>query len=169
MPLPPESWLLSTLLLTIVSLTYCGFVLIANRPGTPLWSCWFTMGYAGGALELPLFSAGAALSSMLYFLVIPFWLFWPGTPSTDWLRVIVVIASCAALSPPVVFVVTRIVRTSVRSGVSWWNYVFVAATYSSMVIPWAIGVSAALAVADIALFYLSKATFQREEILTKWK
>ena len=33
----------------------------------------------------------------------------------------------------------------------------------------AIGVSAALAVADIGLFYLSKATFQREEILTKWK
>jgi ABC-type Na+ efflux pump permease subunit len=27
----------------------------------------------------------------------------------------------------------------------------------------------ALAVTDIALFYLSKATFQREEILTKWK
>jgi ABC-2 type transport system permease protein len=26
-----------------------------------------------------------------------------------------------------------------------------------------------LAVADIAMFYLSKATFQREEILTKWK
>ncbi len=33
----------------------------------------------------------------------------------------------------------------------------------------AIGVSGALAAADIALFYLSKATFQREEILTKWK
>ena len=33
----------------------------------------------------------------------------------------------------------------------------------------AIGVSVALAIADIALFYLSKATFQREEILTKWK
>ena len=30
-------------------------------------------------------------------------------------------------------------------------------------------VSAVLAVADVALFYLSKATFQREEILTKWK
>jgi ABC-type Na+ efflux pump permease subunit len=30
-------------------------------------------------------------------------------------------------------------------------------------------VSAVLAAADIALFYLSKATFQREEILTKWK
>ena len=27
----------------------------------------------------------------------------------------------------------------------------------------------ALAIADVALFYLSKATFQREEILTKWK
>jgi hypothetical protein len=33
----------------------------------------------------------------------------------------------------------------------------------------AIAVLAALAIADIALFYLSKATFQREEILTKWK
>jgi ABC-2 type transport system permease protein len=30
-------------------------------------------------------------------------------------------------------------------------------------------VSAGLAIADIALFYLAKATFQREEILTKWK
>lgn len=33
----------------------------------------------------------------------------------------------------------------------------------------ALGVTAALVVADIALFYVSKATFQREEILTKWK
>ncbi len=30
-------------------------------------------------------------------------------------------------------------------------------------------VSGALAVADLALFYLAKATFRREEILTKWK
>jgi ABC-2 type transport system permease protein len=30
-------------------------------------------------------------------------------------------------------------------------------------------VVAALAVADVGMFYLSKATFQREEILTKWK
>jgi ABC-type Na+ efflux pump permease subunit len=29
--------------------------------------------------------------------------------------------------------------------------------------------SSALAIADVALFFLSKATFQREEILTKWK
>ena len=33
----------------------------------------------------------------------------------------------------------------------------------------ALGVIAALAIADFALFYLAKATFQREEILTKWK
>lgn len=33
----------------------------------------------------------------------------------------------------------------------------------------ALVVIVALAVADIGLFYLSKATFQREEILTKWK
>jgi ABC-2 type transport system permease protein len=29
--------------------------------------------------------------------------------------------------------------------------------------------SGGLALADVAMFYLSKATFQREEILTKWK
>lgn len=33
----------------------------------------------------------------------------------------------------------------------------------------AVGVTVALSVADLALFYLSKATFRREEILTKWK
>jgi ABC-2 type transport system permease protein len=32
-----------------------------------------------------------------------------------------------------------------------------------------VGVSGALAIADVVLFYLAKATFQREEILTKWK
>jgi len=33
----------------------------------------------------------------------------------------------------------------------------------------ALGVVTALGIADVALFYLAKATFQREEILTKWK
>jgi ABC-type transport system involved in cytochrome c biogenesis permease component len=33
----------------------------------------------------------------------------------------------------------------------------------------AIGVSIALAIVDVVLFYMSKMTFQREEILTKWK
>jgi len=137
MPQPPESWLLSTLLLTILSLAYCGCVLIANRLSAPRWSCWFTMGYAGGALELPIFGVGMALASMLSFLVIPFWLFWQMTPSPGWLRTIVAIASCATFAPPVILVVTRIVRATVRSAVSWWNYAFVAALYLAMVIPWA--------------------------------
>ena len=33
----------------------------------------------------------------------------------------------------------------------------------------ALVLSGGIAVADVALFYLSKATFQREEILTKWR
>ncbi len=33
----------------------------------------------------------------------------------------------------------------------------------------AIGISGALALVDVGFFFLSKATFQREEILTKWK
>jgi ABC-2 type transport system permease protein len=32
-----------------------------------------------------------------------------------------------------------------------------------------VGVAAGLGITDLALFYLAKATFQREEILTKWK
>ncbi len=32
-----------------------------------------------------------------------------------------------------------------------------------------VGVSAALAIVDLVLFFVAKATFQREEILTKWK
>ena len=36
-------------------------------------------------------------------------------------------------------------------------------------IPLVLIVSTVIAVVDIALFYLAKATFQREEILTKWK
>jgi ABC-2 type transport system permease protein len=37
------------------------------------------------------------------------------------------------------------------------------------IIPLVLIVSTVIAVVDIALFYLAKATFQREEILTKWK
>ncbi|HEX9862877.1 MAG TPA: hypothetical protein VGB11_06305 [Candidatus Bathyarchaeia archaeon] len=46
--------------------------------------------------------------------------------------------------------------------------VFASTTSSTSLIP-ALAVSATLVIADIALFYLSKATFRREEILTKWK
>jgi len=47
--------------------------------------------------------------------------------------------------------------------------VIFASTSAQLSIWLAIAVSVALAVADVALFYLSKKTFQREEILTKWK
>ena len=47
--------------------------------------------------------------------------------------------------------------------------VIFASTSAQLSIWLAIGVIAALAIADVALFYLSKKTFQREEILTKWK
>ena len=47
--------------------------------------------------------------------------------------------------------------------------VIFASTSAQLSMILAIAVLAALAIADIALFYLSKATFQREEILTKWK
>lgn len=137
MPLPPESWLLTTLLLTIVSLAYCCTILIANSLRAPCWLAAFKLGSAGGALELPIFNSGAALSSMLCFLVVPFWRFWSGTFSPVWLRTGVVVASCAVFAPTLVFIVTRIAKKSVRSGVSWWNYGFVAGLYSALVIPWA--------------------------------
>ena len=47
--------------------------------------------------------------------------------------------------------------------------VIFASTSAQLSIWLAIGVIAALVAADVALFYLSKKTFQREEILTKWK
>jgi ABC-type Na+ efflux pump permease subunit len=47
--------------------------------------------------------------------------------------------------------------------------VIFAATSAQLSILLALVVSVGLAVADAALFFLSKATFQREEILTKWK
>jgi ABC-2 type transport system permease protein len=49
-------------------------------------------------------------------------------------------------------------------------FVVIFASTSAQLSTWlAVAVIAALAVADVALFFLSKATFQREEILTKWK
>ena len=43
------------------------------------------------------------------------------------------------------------------------------AIFSSASIWLGLIVTAALAIADVGLYYLSKSTFQREEILTKWK
>jgi ABC-2 type transport system permease protein len=47
--------------------------------------------------------------------------------------------------------------------------VFASTSQAFPLITLALIVSAGIAIADVALFYLSKATFQREEILTKWK
>jgi ABC-2 type transport system permease protein len=47
--------------------------------------------------------------------------------------------------------------------------VIFASTSAQLSILLAFGISIGLAVADVALFFLSKASFQREEILTKWK
>jgi ABC-type Na+ efflux pump permease subunit len=47
--------------------------------------------------------------------------------------------------------------------------IFATTTQSFPLVTLALILSGGLAIADIAMFYLSKATFQREEILTKWK
>ncbi len=47
--------------------------------------------------------------------------------------------------------------------------VILGSTFSAVSLWIALAMTGALAVADIGLFYLSKAVFQREEILTKWK
>jgi hypothetical protein len=136
MPLPSESWLLTTLVLTMASLAYCWSVFIANRPVAPRWLFGFTMGTAGGAPELPILSAGAALSSMLCFLLIPFWLPWQEIPPV-WLGGVVIAASFAAVIPYVAFAYARIVSRPSPSGVSWWEYALVAVPYASLLIPWA--------------------------------
>jgi ABC-2 type transport system permease protein len=47
--------------------------------------------------------------------------------------------------------------------------VFASTSQTFPLVTMALILSAAMAIADVALFYLSKATFQREEILTKWR
>jgi hypothetical protein len=47
--------------------------------------------------------------------------------------------------------------------------VFATTVQTIPLVTMALILSGAIAIADLALFYLSKATFQREEILTKWR
>jgi ABC-2 type transport system permease protein len=47
--------------------------------------------------------------------------------------------------------------------------VFASTVHTFPLVTLALILSGGLALADVAMFYLSKATFQREEILTKWK
>jgi ABC-2 type transport system permease protein len=98
-------------------------------------------------------------------------------PNPYWLLVIGAIAPLACIMSVEANIIVSSKVNDIRAaqqlgGLVVLPLVFVvifASTSASISTLLAIGVSAALAIADIALFYLSKATFQREEILTKWK
>ena len=98
-------------------------------------------------------------------------------PNPYWLLVIGVIAPLACIMSVEANIIVSSKVNDIRAaqqlgGLIVLPLVFLvifASTSAQLSTILAIGVSAALAVADIALFYLSKATFQREEILTKWK
>ncbi len=98
-------------------------------------------------------------------------------PNPYWLLVIGAIAPLACIMSVEANIIVSSKVNDIRAaqqlgGLVVLPLVFVvifASTSASISTLLAIVVSAALAIADIALFYLSKATFQREEILTKWK
>jgi len=98
-------------------------------------------------------------------------------PNTYWALIMGVIAplSCIMSVEANIIVSSRVndIRAAQQLGglvVLPLIFVVIFASASAQVsILLALGISGALAVADVALFYLSKATFQREEILTKWK
>lgn len=98
-------------------------------------------------------------------------------PNLYWVLVIGVIAplSCIMSVEANIIVSSRVndIRAAQQlGGLVVLPLVFVvifASTSAQLSILLATGVSVGLAIVDIALFFLSKATFQREEILTKWK
>jgi ABC-2 type transport system permease protein len=122
---------------------------------------------------------GAAISAI----IIDFWSYTTPQvhtfliPNPYWLLVIGVIAPLACIMSVEANIIVSSKVNDIRAaqqlgGLVVLPLVFVvifASTSAQISTLLAIGVSAALAVADIALFYLSKTTFQREEILTKWK
>jgi ABC-2 type transport system permease protein len=122
---------------------------------------------------------GAAISAI----IIDFWSYTTPQvhtfliPNPYWLLVIGLIAPLACVMSVEANIIVSSKVNDIRAaqqlgGLVVLPLVFVvifASTSAQISTLLAIGVSAGLAVADIALFYLSKATFQREEILTKWK
>jgi ABC-2 type transport system permease protein len=98
-------------------------------------------------------------------------------PNLYWILVIGVIAplSCIMSVEANIIVSSKVndIRAAQQLGglvVLPLVFIVIFASTSAQLSIWlAIAVSVALAVADVALFYLSKKTFQREEILTKWK
>jgi len=98
-------------------------------------------------------------------------------PNTYWILVIGAIAplSCIMSVEANIIVSSKVndIRAAQQIGgliVLPLVFIVIFASTSAQISIWLlIGVSAALAIADIALFFLSKKIFQREEILTKWK
>ena len=98
-------------------------------------------------------------------------------PNLYWILVIGVIAplSCVMSVEANIIVSSKVndIRAAQQLGglvVLPLVFIVIFASTSAQLSIWlAIAVSVGLAVADVALFYLSKKTFQREEILTKWK
>jgi|GEM_PF-2756046 len=138
MPPPPESWVLATVLLFLASLAYCCGVVLGNRQPAPGWLLPFGMGQVHGALEAPIFNVGVALSSMLGFLSVPFLFYWWAEPAQlpPWTKAAVLVSVIASLVPPLVFIVTRMVRQSGRGDARWWSFAPVAIPYASLAAAW---------------------------------
>ena len=124
--------------------------------------------YVGAAISAIIIDTWSITSPQIGTLVIP---------NSYWLLVIGVIAPLACIMSVEANIIVSSKVNDIRAaqqlgGLIVLPLVFIvifASTSAQLSMVLAIAVSAALAVADIALFYLSKATFQREEILTKWK
>ena len=124
--------------------------------------------YVGAAISAIIIDTWSITSPQIGTLVIP---------NSYWLLVIGVIAPLACIMSVEANIIVSSKVNDIRAaqqlgGLIVLPLVFIvifASTSAQLSMVLAIAVSAALAVADIALFYLSKATFQREEILSKWK
>jgi len=98
-------------------------------------------------------------------------------PNLYWVLAILIIAplSCVLSVEANVIISSRVndIRAAQQLGsiisVPLLVLIIVAVTSAQLSVLLAIFASVILAVADVALFYLSRETFQREEILTKWK
>jgi ABC-2 type transport system permease protein len=124
--------------------------------------------YVGAAISAIIIDFWSITSSKIATLVIP---------NQYWLLVIGAIAPLACIMSVEANIIVSSKVNDIRAaqqlgGLVVLPLVFVvifASTSAQLSTLLALGVVVALAVADVALFYLSKATFQREEILTKWK
>ena len=124
--------------------------------------------YVGAAISAIIIDAWSVTTSQIGTILIP---------NPYWLMVIGVIAPLACIMSVEANIIVSSKVNDIRAaqqlgGLIVLPLVFLvifASTSAQLSTIITLVVIAALAVADIALFYLSKATFQREEILTKWK